>query len=511
MAGVDSLLKMVVAQAGDELRLSTDEAPRMLTHGAPLRLSIPATSDDILRHLLGPLLDPEREAELRRRGRLELEHVTEEGQRFTVELKSRGAAPSTGVFPIEAIFRRGAASAPRPTAARAGSAAPAQAAPAPASAPTPPSAIASFPSPSSSSAPRDAEQAPELARLLQRAVALLATDLHLAEGEPASVRIDGALRRLDDSHPLRLDALFGPLLDDAVRAQLALGHSVDLALSQGELGRFRINLYRSAGGLAAAVRILPRSAPAISELHLPVELDDLLDLPHGLVLICGATGSGKSATLAALAQAAVRRRSMLLISLEDPIEYVIHPREGASLVRQRQIGRDVRDFPTGLRDALREDPDLLLIGEMRDRESISLAITAAETGRLVLATLHSRGTASAIDRILDSYPAGQQSQVRIQLAEALRAVIAQRLLPRARGPGRVPAVEVLRRTHTVANLLREGRTAQLATVLQSGGKEGMIPLERCLADLVRSGQVSRDSARAAANDLNALEDYLVRA
>jgi twitching motility protein PilT len=278
-----------------------------------------------------------------------------------------------------------------------------------------------------------------------------------------------------------------------------------LDLESGERGRAQI--YRTSAGNAATIRFLPRSAPSIASLNMPVPIDDIVDVPHGLVLFCGATGAGKSTTLAALAQEALRRRSIVLVTLEDPIEYVLTS-GASSLVRQRQIGRDVTDFPTGLRDGLREDPDVLVVGEMRDPESIALALTAAETGHLVLATMHSGSAGSAIERIVDATPEGRQHQVRTQLADALRVVVAQKLLPRARGAGRLPVVEVLRVNHAAASLIREGKTAQISTVLQSGRSEGMIGLERCLADRVLAGDVKKEHARAAANDAGALAQYL---
>jgi twitching motility protein PilT len=254
---------------------------------------------------------------------------------------------------------------------------------------------------------------------------------------------------------------------------------------------------------------VPAHAPTFESLQMPVAFDDLVGLPHGLVIVCGATGSGKSTTLAALAQAAMRKRSVVLVTLEDPIEYALDAPEG-SLLRRRQIGRDVTDFASGLRDALREDPDVLLVGEMRDPETIGLAITAAETGHLVLASLHSRGAASAVERIVDAHPEGSRSQVRVQLAESLRAIVGQRLLRRARGGGRIPAIEVLRNNHAVATLIREGRTAQIASAIQAGKREGMISLERSLADRVRAQEVTLEEARAAANDPESLTAYLTQ-
>ncbi len=211
-------------------------------------------------------------------------------------------------------------------------------------------------------------------------------------------------------------------LSAAQRVTLDAGRSVDMALDVENIGRCRFNLYRAGGRYAAAIRLLPRLAPALEELRMPIPLDDLVAVPHGLVIVCGPTGSGKSTTLAALARAALafsarRGQARMLISLEDPIEFTIHANEGG-LVRQRQVGSDVLDFPTGLRDALREDPDVLLIGEMRDAETISLAMTAAETGHLVLTSLHSRSAIGSIERIVDTYPAARQQQIRVQLAES---------------------------------------------------------------------------------------------
>jgi twitching motility protein PilT len=298
-------------------------------------------------------------------------------------------------------------------------------------------------------------------------------------------------------------------LDAADAARLKAGESIDLAFEVAGAGRVRVHVYPSASGPIAAVRLLPRAAPSFASLNMPLSFDDLIDLPHGLVLVCGAAGAGKSTTLAALAQEALQRRSMLLVTLEDPIEYTLTPSE-TSLVRRRQIGRDVRDFATGLRDALRADPEMLMLGELRDPESIALALTAAETGHLVLASMHSGSAASAIERIVDSYPTGRQQQIRWQLAESLRAVVAQRLLNRVRGDGRLPAIELLRVTRGVASLIREGKTAQFATVLQSSRREGMISLERSLADRVQAGDVRAEDAYAAANDTESLAIFLAR-
>jgi twitching motility protein PilT len=284
--------------------------------------------------------------------------------------------------------------------------------------------------------------------------------------------------------------------------------SADLALSSPSAGRLRLHTFLAGGLPVLAVRLLPPEIPTLSALGFPSELKDLAALPNGLVLLTGPAGSGKSTTAAALCQELIRQRSVMLLTLEDPVEYVFDTRHTNSIVRQRQIGMDVPDFVTGLRDALREDPDVLLIGEMRDAESISLALTAAETGHLVFATLHSRSASSAIDRIIDAYPAARQQQLRVQLSESIRAVIAQRLLPHARGSGRALALEVLRRNSAVANLIREGKTPQLTSAMQSSRKEGMVLLERSLAELCRSGAIEERHAFAAANDQDSLMEYL---
>ncbi|MEO6600325.1 MAG: PilT/PilU family type 4a pilus ATPase, partial [Polyangiaceae bacterium] len=339
---------------------------------------------------------------------------------------------------------------------------------------------------------------PELEVLLARAAQLRASDVHVRHGEPAFARIDGRLVLLDGG---------------AQDAHVLLGHtaapgSFDTSLSSPSSGRIRLHAFVVGGALALAARILPRTIPTLTDLGLPSDLQDLAMLPNGLVLLTGPAGSGKSTTAAALCQELIRRRSAMLLTLEDPIEYAFDTAGTSSIVRQRQIGSDVTDFATGLRDALREDPDVLLVGEMRDAESISLALTAAETGHLVFGTLHSRSASSAIDRIIDSYPGARQQQLRIQLSESLRAVIAQRLLPHARGTGRVVAVEVLRRNAAVANLIREAKTPQLVTVLQSSRKEGMVLLERSLAELCRAGVIGERDAFAAANDQDSLSEYL---
>jgi twitching motility protein PilT len=508
MARIDSLLSIVVQQGANELRVGTDKEPKMLAYGAAKRLAIPATSAETLRDLMGEILTPEREGAMRAKGRLEVTHAAGSIGTFNVTLIARGPDGFEAVF-----LRGGKREAPR------------EAAPPPPP-PPPPPAVAAHPSPvepvSHAPAPSQATIEPQplqaaehartsetatplLTELVARAASLRASDLHLADGELARARVDGGLSSFDASAPIDVAATLG--LDAASRDRLAHGGSLDFACVVEGVGRVRIHVFQVSEGLAASIRLLPPTTPSLGSLGFPVSLADVVDLPNGLVLVCGAAGSGKSTTLAALAQEALRKRSIVLTTLEDPIEYALSAGE-ASLVRRRQVGRDVRDFTSGLRDALREDPDVLLVGELRDPETIALALTAAETGHLVLASMHSRGAASAIERIVDAMPEGRQANVRVQLAESLRIVVAQRLLPRLRGSGRIPAIEVLRVTHAVAALIRESKTAQIPTAIQSGKRDGMLSLERCLADRVAAGEITLEDARAAANDPSSLAMYV---
>jgi twitching motility protein PilT len=493
MARIDSLLAIAVEQGANELRIGANREPRMFASGAPKRLLMPAMGGDTVKELLGEILSPEREEVLRIRGKLDVAYSSDTLGIFQVTLTSR-------VEGTDAVFLR--------LGPKAAAKAPPVSLPAPTLPPSVVSSTSSRPSAPMTEARatsnRTVTPSAALLRLVAKAHALGASDVHLQDGEPAAVRTDGRLFPLDDA-PMPLREAF--VWDEGAFEKLVREGSLDAGSDLQELGRIRVHVYLTAAGPAAAIRLLPAGAPSLASLHLPLPLDDLAMLPNGLVLVCGATGSGKSTTLAALAQEALRRRSVLLVTLEDPIEYSLAP-PARSLVRRRWIGRDAPSFASGLRDALREDPDVILVGEMRDPETIGLALTAAETGHLVLASIHSRSAASAIERVVDAYAPERQRQIRVQLAEALRAIVAQRLLPRAHGEGRLPAIEVLRGNHAVASLIREGKTEQIATAIQSGRRDGMITLERCLADRVQAGEITPEDARAAANDLDSLAVYL---
>jgi len=485
MPGVDQILSAIVQQGADELRLVADENPVVLAAGVARRFTMAATPDPTLRQLLGELLNAERAHQLENAGHLQLEHHPKGLGRFGVAFTLGPGGR------LSATFLRSAQGFPG------GEAASARTAAAPSVAEPPATTHPALP---------PLGLTPRLLELGEKAAELRASDIHLADGQPTYFRVDGRLQRVAGAREGVNEHL---QLDAVARAKILAGHALEFGVELESRQRLRVSVYRMETGLAAAVRLLPRTAPSLEELNLPVPLADLADVPHGLVLVCGASGAGKSTTLAALCRRALERRSVVLLTLEDPVEFALVP-TAQSVARQRQVGRDVPDFVVGLREALRADPDVIMVGELRDTETIRLALTAAETGHLVLASLHSGSAAGCIERVIDAYPPEQRSSVRTQLAEALRAVVVQQLLPRARGGGRVVALEVLRATHAVANVVREGKTAQIATLLQAGKREGMLSLERCLADYVHAGVVSEATARASANDRDSLAMYLAK-
>ena len=334
-----------------------------------------------------------------------------------------------------------------------------------------------------------------LDKLLDRATRSHASDVLLTAEAPPMLRIDGRLSPLGDQ-PLTGEAcglLCASLVPSTRRGRLEREGVLDFSQGLAQGGRIRCNVHRAADNWAAAVRLFPASIPDLDVLGLPNQLDRLADLAFGLVLVTGPTGCGKSTTLAAIVRRILARRAVHLLTIEDPVEY--EHGHGKGLVEHIEIGRDAVSFPTALRSALRQDPDVLLIGEMRDPDSISIAITAAETGHLVLSTLHTGDAPQTIHRILDSYPAAQMGVVRTQLSISLAAVVSQQLVPRKDGRGRVPAVEVLVATPAVRNLIRQGRIEQLPTHLTIERSAGMIELDQSLARLVRRGLVAVEEAR----------------
>ena len=315
--------------------------------------------------------------------------------------------------------------------------------------------------------------------LLLKAAEMNASDLHLSEGKPVMVRIAGMLTK-PGSVLSDVFSLFEPILPDKQRAVLKQDGECDFAYALSSGHRFRINLYRSMEGLDAAVRIIPNSIPTCNGLGLPAALRKLSELKSGLVLLTGVTGSGKSTTLAAIINEINRNRAVHILTLEDPVEYRFA--SDRSLIHQREIGTDTADFASGLRAALREDPDVVVVGELRDLETISIAVTAAETGHLVLATLHTRSAVETVDRIIDVFPEQQQRQIRVQLAGSLQAVATQQLLPDKQG-GRRAVFEIMIVTPALRNLIREGKTQQMGSYIQTGGQYGMQTMEAALEKL----------------------------
>jgi twitching motility protein PilT len=296
---------------------------------------------------------------------------------------------------------------------------------------------------------------------------------------------------LDASESARLCAALVP---GSHAAALGETGAADFVVARKGIGRLRCNVHRAGGGWSAAVRLLPERVPDLESLHLPECLGRFAEMEYGLLLVTGPTGSGKSTTLAALMRRILARRRVHVITIEDPVEYA-HP-HGESVVEHVEIGRDSPSFASALRSALRQDPDVMLIGEMRDPESIGIAITAAETGHLVLSTLHTGDAPQTLHRILDSYPAGQAEQVRVQLSVSLAGIVSQQLVPRRDGKGRVPAVEVMVATHAVRNLIRQGKIAHLRSQITLEKQAGMLGLDVSLARLAREGLIERGAARA---------------
>ena len=326
---------------------------------------------------------------------------------------------------------------------------------------------------------------PPLGDLLALAVRRGASDLHLSAGAPPMLRVDGAVEPLPEPalQSAQLEAWLAPLLAaDDLSVQEA--QDADFAIELPEVGRFRANVFRHQRGLGAVLRTVPAHVPSLAELGMGPVFEQMAAAPHGLVVVAGPTGSGKSTTLAALVDHVNRHRPAHILTIEDPIEFIHRPRR--SLVHQRQLGRDTGSFADALRAALREDPDVILVGEMRDLATMRMALAAAETGHLVFATLHTGTAPQTIDRIVNAFPAAEQAATRAALAESLTAVVAQALLPKA-GGGRVAAHEIMLATAAVRNLIREHKLAQLRSVIQTGAAQGMQTLEQAKARLNASG------------------------
>jgi twitching motility protein PilT len=350
---------------------------------------------------------------------------------------------------------------------------------------------------------------PRIEVLLEQVIKKKASDLHIQVGLPPMLRIDGTLSPVPGSDVLNeesVEALVFAVLDEDQKQILLKDKEFDFSFAFGDLGRFRVNAFHERGNLAAALRLIPNEILSIEQLGLPPIVNKFADYPHGLVLVTGPTGSGKSTTLAAMVHKINSEKAVHIVTIEDPIEYT--HKSIKSVIVQREVHYDTYSFSAALRSVLREDPDVVLVGEMRDLETIASAITIAETGHLVFATLHTNSAAQSIDRMIDVFPPHQQPQIRSQLSNILMAIVSQRLIPQI-GGGRIATAEILVATAAVRNIVREGKSHQLDAVIQTGADYGMQSMDKTLVSLIRAGTISYDEARNFAVDLDEL-DRLMR-
>jgi twitching motility protein PilT len=347
--------------------------------------------------------------------------------------------------------------------------------------------------------------------LLERMVARGASDLHVTAGSQPAIRLHGRLERLDDFERLSADdtqRLLYRIMSTEQQKHFEIKRQIDLSYSIPGLARFRVNIYFQRESLGAAFRLIPAELKTLEDLGLPTQLKEFATKPRGLVLVTGPTGSGKSTTLAALIDEINRTRHDHIMTIEDPIEF-LH-RHKRCIVNQREIGPDATSFAEALRGALRQDPDVILLGEMRDLETIGTALTAAETGHLVFATLHTQDAPSTVDRLIDVFPAAQQEQIRVQIASTLQGIVTQTLLPTVDGQGRVAALEILLPDDAVRNLIRQAKVEQIYSVMQTGSGRGMQTLEQALAELIMRGRISQETALARSSRPDQLMGLLKR-
>jgi twitching motility protein PilT len=491
MSALDSLIGLLELRKADGLVLVQGQPPALLG-GRDHSLTMPPLDEATMAGFLDELFSVEQRQAVSAGQAVEIEHRSVRAGSFVVKARTEGGKPKL-------VVRRGVLRTPAPPVA-------------PAAPPEPSPSVAAAVAPVPSRPIASGDGVGLLRPLLERAIGERASDLIVSSGRPPVLKRRGEALRVQgpELDEAELEAAFASELSSERRRRLADTGSVDLGLDhlspdRDRPVRFRVNLFRRQGGLTAVLRPIWEEIPTLEELNLPRALRRVVESPHGLVLFAGPTGSGKSTTLAALVQILNESRACHVLTLEDPIEYVFPV--ARAVVHQREVGAHMRSFADGLRAALRESPDVILVGEMRDPETVSLALTAAETGHLVLSTIHAGSAMGAVERVVNALPEVERSAVRTQLAGALRHVVIQHLLPTT-GSERIPAVGILVVNHAVAAQIREGRTQLLATQMEIGAEEGMVTLEAALAELVRAGRISRETAFAATTQREALEASL---
>lgn len=350
---------------------------------------------------------------------------------------------------------------------------------------------------------------PTIEEIMRTAKDAGASDVHITVGIPPKMRVNGNLVTMNYAKMMPADTLsvLLEIMSESQRERFEERGEYDMSFSIPELGRYRVNAYKQRGSVALALRLVGTKVPSPESLGVPESVINLYERKRGLILVTGPTGSGKSTTLAAIIDKINNNRDAHVITLEDPIEY-LHQHKIA-MVNQREIGLDSQNYANALRAALREDPDVILVGEMRDFETISVAITAAETGHLVLSTLHTIGAASTVDRVIDVFPPHQQQQIRVQFANVLEAVISQQLIPTMDGRGRVAAFEVMHANHAVRNLIREGKSHQLVSVMQTNRKMGMVTMDESITQLFYEGKIDREMAIQFAQDPDGMQNKII--
>src|SRR5438132_7890170 len=495
-ARIDPFVDVLLRERGDQLYLLPDEPVTMVKDGKPRKVSRQPLTDQHIYALLVEVAPSESADRIDQMAETEFEYVADrglvrvrivpEGGRLTAMVAPLDqATPAEPVVPGAAAREAPARGTPRAAAS------PAAVPPAPAPPATVPAAPPVLPAGFAAPQYKAAEQA--LGGLLRQLVDTQSSDLHLRVGEPPIFRTHGEMKRQAGERVAaeQLELTLLAVMPERNRAEWKESGDADFAYEIAGLARFRVNAARDRKGPGAVFRVIPAKVPAVEDLGIAKEVQQLCYLTKGLVLVTGPTGSGKSTTLCALVDLVNRMRSDHIITIEDPIEFVHENKK--CLITQRQVGVHTESFKSALRAALREDPDIILVGEMRDLETVAIAIETAETGHLVFGTLHTTTAASTVDRIIDQFPADRQSQIRVMLSESLKGVIAQTLCKRIAG-GRVAAREILLTTPAVSNLIREGKTFQIPSIMQTSKQLGMVTLNDALLELVDKKEISADEA-----------------